>query len=214
MVNAGKGIVVSPNLATFVFWRKLMLRKTLVNISIIFFMAVLAAGCASNIQSYSEEGMDLMFYKRVAILPLENNSADEFSDERFGAVLSTAVLTHGQFEVVEKGDLKLFLREEVAGSDVTTLDKGMAQALAKQLKVEAYIAGSVDLYEVVRNGPYSYPVVAATLRMIDTKSGQIIWQANGSESGYTTSGRVFGFASEDIHQVSLRLANSLIQTMR
>lgn len=180
----------------------------------IFLFATTVTGCAKKIQFFSEEGMDFGFYNRVAILPLENNSGEDFADERFVDVLSTAVLTQGLFEVVEKGDLKLFLREEVAGKDVTSFDRATSQSLATHLKVEAYIAGSIDSYEVVRSGPYSYPVVAATLRMIDAQSGRIIWQANGSETGYSAWKRVFGFSSDDIHPVSLRLVRKLLQTMR
>ena len=190
-----------------------MLTRIFAAISLIFF-AITVSGCATRVQSFSEKGMDYGFYRRVALLPLENHSEEEFADERVADILSTAIMQRGLFEIVQKGDLDLFLREEVPGRDVTSLDKETGGKLAKLLKVDAYISGSVDSYETVRNGSYSYPVVAATIRMVDTESGRIIWQANGSETGYSTSQRIFGMASEDIHQVSLRLMQKLLQTMQ
>ena len=181
----------------------------------LFLFAILLAGCVNkNLEFFSDEGMDFAFYNRIAILPLENNSEDEFSDERLAAILSTLVLNQGLFSIVEKGDLKVFFSEEVAGRDVTFLDKETSGQLAKNLKVEAYIVGSVDSYQIVRNGSYSYPVVSATLRMVDAKTGSIVWQAHGSESGYNSWQRIFGLASENIHQVSLRLVKNLLQTMK
>ncbi|PLX89822.1 MAG: hypothetical protein C0618_00430 [Desulfuromonas sp.] len=184
-----------------------------VRLILLAMIGVLLTGCAKRIETFSEEGLDFSFYSRVAVLPFENNSEDEYADERMVDILTTAVLKRGLFEVVEKGDLKHFFREEVAGRDVTSLDQASAKVLAKNLKVDAYIAGSVDSYETVRNGPYSYPVVAVTLRMVDANSGRIVWQAHGSESGYRTWQRIFGFASNDIHQVSMQLLAKLFKTL-
>lgn len=190
-----------------------MLKRLLLTISLLCFV-VSFSGCAKRIQYFSEEGIDYGFYNTVALLPLENNSGDEYAAERFSDVLMTAVLKNGLFDVVEKGDLKLFMRNEVAGKDMTSIDKQAAAKMAKFLKVDAYIAGSVDGYEIVRSGSYSFPVISATLRVVDTNTGQVIWQANGSESGYSTSQRILGIASADMHQVSLRLVEKLLQTMK
>lgn len=186
----------------------------IVAVVVLFLFVCLASGCAPKVEFFAEEGMDLAFYSRVAILPLENNSEEDFADERLANILSTAVLTQGLFEVVEKGDLRVFFNEEIAGREVTSLDKETSQRLAKNLKVEAYIVGAVESYEIVRSGSYSFPVVAATLRMVDAKTGRIVWQAYGSEDGYSAWQRVFGLVSDDIHQVSLKLVKNLLRTMQ
>jgi hypothetical protein len=49
--------------------------------------------------------------------------------------------------------------------------------------------------------------------MVDAKTGKIIWQATGSESGYSTWGRIFGLASDDANQVSFRLVRNLLNTL-
>ncbi len=42
----------------------------------------------------------------------------------------------------------------------------------------------------------------------------IIWQASATESGYKTFDRLFGFASEDANQVTLRLVQRLLNTIQ
>jgi hypothetical protein len=75
------------------------------------------------------------------------------------------------------------------------------------------MTGSIDDYKDVRNGSYTYPVIAATLRMIDIKTGKVIWQASADESGYSTAGRLFGLSSEGTNEVLFRLIDKLLNTM-
>ena len=179
-----------------------------------FLLASLAlAGCASAPKYYVGESMALGHVKRIAVLKLENHTQTKFVEERLRDIISTEILSRGLFEVVEKGDLERFFREEVARKKHETLDIATAQRLARGLKVDAYLAGSVDDYSVNRSGPYAYPVIAATLRIVDAKTGKIIWQATGSESGYSSWGRIFGLASDDANQVSFRLVRNLLNTL-
>jgi len=72
----------------------------------------------------------------------------------------------------------------------------------------------VDTYEEKRDRNYSYPVVALTLRLIDGASGQIIWQASGTETGYSTTERLFGITPKDLSQVSFQLVDRLLRTLK
>ncbi len=194
--------------------RKIKKLSGLPLVVLVFTLLVALSGCAVTQQSFIAEGVDLGYVERIAILPLENNTDDTFAAERVRDILSTSILAQGYYNVVEKGNLARFLNEEVASDKGTLLDKSVAQRLGKDLKVDAYIAGAIDDYRQVSNGPYSYWVVAATLRLVDIKSGEIIWQASGTESGYNTFQRLFGFASQDSNQVSLRLVQRLLNTIQ
>ncbi len=172
------------------------------------------AGCArSGPAHYAAETLGLGYVKRVVVLPLENHTDETFAHERFQDAVTTEILRRGLFEVVEKGEAQRFLREELVRKDQETLDLATAQRLGQELSVQAYIAGAVEDFSERQNGNYSYPVVAATLRLIDVKTGQIIWQSSGSETGYSTFNRMFGFVGADINQVSYRLAQRLLGTI-
>ena len=173
----------------------------------------LLGGCASVPKHYAAESLGLGYVKRVVVLPFKNHSEAKFAEMRFSDVVITEVLSRGLFEVVEKGEAQRFMNEELIKQDQDSLDLNTAMRLGQELNVQAYLAGAVEDFSSVRNGNYSYPVIAATLRLVDVSTGQIIWQASGSESGYRTFDRLFGFASEDVNQVGFRLAQRLLATL-
>jgi hypothetical protein len=76
------------------------------------------------------------------------------------------------------------------------------------------MTGSVGIYDENRNGSYTYPVVSVTLCLLDVRNNKIIWQASASETGYGTWSRMLGFASEDFNQVSFRLAQKVLSTLK
>lgn len=172
------------------------------------------SGCVSTpTTSYIDPTVDISYITKVAVLPFENHTATKLVEERVRDIASTEVLSRGLFSVVEKGDLERFIREEVAAREYYSLDLATSRRLIPRLKAQAFLAGSVDDFSEVRNGAYSYPVVAITLRLVDSDTGQILWQASGHESGYRTADRLFGFASDDINQVTFKLVARLLETM-
>lgn len=172
------------------------------------------AGCASGpTTSYVNENVSFGYIEKVAILPFENHTQNKMVEERVRDIVTTEVLSRGLFDVVEKGDLARFLREEMVVREHQSLDQATAKRLIPRLQAQAYLAGSVDDFSEVRNGSYSYPVVALTLRLVDAESSRIIWQASGHASGYSTVDRLFGLASEDANQVTFRLVDRLLDTL-
>jgi len=171
-------------------------------------------GCvAGPTTSFVNENVSFGYIEKIAVLPFENHTDENHAGERMRDIASTEVLSRGLFEVIEKGDLDRFLREEMVVREHFSLDQATARQLATRLKAQAYLAGSVDDFTEMRNGPYSYPRISLTLRLVDCESGKIIWQASGHESGYSTVDRLFGLASEDANQVSFRLVKSLLDTL-
>ncbi|MEJ2200967.1 MAG: CsgG/HfaB family protein [Desulfuromonadaceae bacterium] len=170
-------------------------------------------GCATT-PHYTSEAVGIGYVKRIVILPFENNSGTKFAEERFRDVIATEILSRGLFDIVEKGEAQRFLREELVRKEQENLDLATANRLGEDLGVEAYLAGAVEEFEEKQNGAYTYPLVSVTLRMVDVKTGQIIWQASGSESGYSTLDRMFGFVSDDANTVSFRLAGRLLATLK
>lgn len=173
----------------------------------------LLVGCSTP-RHYAAEALGLGYVKRIVILPFENHTEVKFAEERFRDVIATEILSRGLFDIVEKGEAQRFLREELVRKEQETLDSAAAQRLGEELNVEAYLAGAIHDFGEKQNGTYNYPLVSATLRLVDVKTGQIIWQASGSESGYRTFDRLFGFVSKDISHVSFRLAGRLLKTLR
>jgi TolB-like protein len=172
-------------------------------------------GCASNTQqSYVDETLGVGFVKKIAILPFENNTSEKFVEERLRDTVTTEILSRALFDVVEKGELQRFLRQEVLAKKENLLDLQTAKRMGQELSVEAYLAGSVDDFTENRNGSYTYPVLAATFRLVDANTGKILWQVTASESAYSTWDRIFGLASEDSNQIGFILVRKMLDTLQ
>ncbi len=192
------------------------LMKEVVNVrkfALSLMLVSLLGGCSTP-RHYAAEALGLGYVKRIVILPFENHTESKFAEERFRDVVATEILSRGLFDIVEKGEAQRFLREELVRKEQETLDTAAAQRLGEELGVEAYLAGAVQDFGEKQNGTYTFPLVSATLRLVDVKTGQIIWQASDSESGYRTIDRLFGFVSDDISHVSFRLAGRMLNTLQ
>jgi TolB-like protein len=192
-----------------------MIGKNLLR-ALLLLAALSVAGCATSPEEtryFKDDKVQLELLQKVAVLPFVNNTQTKLVENRFSNIVTTEILSRGLFEVATTGDVLAFLREEVRG-DPTAVDAGVARKMGRALKVDAYLTGAVEIYDMERNGSYSYPVIAVTMQLIDIKSGRIIWQAAGGDTGYGAWSRVFGLASDDFNQVSFRLARKLLDTMQ
>lgn len=196
----------------------LNLRKTklsgrlLVKVVLIFLLLLSVAGCASEKKHFLDENVEIDLLRKIVVLPFENHTQTKYVENRMRDVITTEILSSGLFDVVADGDVLRFLKDEVSGKP-EAVDTEVARRMGRELEVEAFMTGAVDIYDENRNGSYTYPVVAVTLRLLDVRNNKIIWQASASETGYGTWSRVFGFASEDFNQVSFRLAQKVLATL-
>ena len=171
------------------------------------------SGCTTkDLRFFRDENVELELLQRIAVIPFANNTQTTLVEKRLSNITITEILSRGFFEVVATGDVLTFLREEVRG-DSTAVDAKVARQMGRVLEIGAYLTGAVEIYKDERNGSYTYPVVAASMQLIEIRSGKIIWQAAGSATGYKTWSRVFGLTSDDFNQVSFRLVQKLLDTM-
>ncbi len=187
-------------------------RGSLVKVVLVFLLLLLVVGCASEKNHFLDENVEIDLLRKIVVLPFENHTQTKFVENRMRDVITTEILSRGLFDVVADGDVLRFLKDEVSGKP-EAVDTKVARRMGRELEVEAFMTGAVDIYDENRNGSYTYPVIAVTLRLLDVRNNKIIWQASASETGYGTWSRVFGFASEDFNQVSFRLAQKVLATL-
>jgi len=190
-----------------------MIKRSFLILLLLSMAFITSCATKQKIDYFIREGVDPSYIKRVAVLKLENNSQDSFAAERIRNIVITEILALGLFDVVDKALVDMILEEEALGEKIL-LDKAALRRLAKKLGVQGLITGSVDTYEIVREGTYSYPVIAITLRLVDGATGEVIWQASGSINGYSTIGRLFGLRPKDYTQLSFELVRRLLETLK
>ncbi len=162
----------------------------------LFFVFILLSACGtvSTSVKYAVKPKTVAQIKRIAVLNFKNNSNNRYAAGRARDFVSTALLQKG-FDVAPQGQvdreaMRVGLR---AGMYFDPRDLHL---LAEALKVQGFVAGSVDQYKIERRGMYTYPIVSLTLRIINP-DGKVVWQASGIKNGYSTLGRIFGLKSED-----------------
>lgn len=185
---------------------------TVIRVFLVLLLLLACVGCASEKTFFLDEDVEINLLRRIAVLPFSNHTQTKFVENRMRDVITTEILSRGLFDVVADGDVKRFLKDEVNGKP-EAVDAKIARRMGSELGVEAFMTGSVDIYDENRNGTYTYPVVAVTLRLLDVRNNKIIWQASSSETGYGTWSRILGFASEDFNQVSFRLAEKILSSL-
>jgi len=173
--------------------------------------ATCLSGCgnSSNLtQSYMRESASLAYIKTVAVLPFEGSDRAP----RIRELTTTQLLASGLVDVVDKGRVDSFLKQE-AIEPQAPLDNFTIKRIGESLNVNAVLRGSVEEMDEVR-GNSKFKEIIITLRLIDTETGLLIWQASGRGSGYSLSDRLFGFSPKDSYTVTLALLDALFATLR
>jgi len=191
-------------------------KKSLCIAAVMALLLCLPAGCSltggAGSRSFVRENVDLGYVEKIAVLPLQNNSKDEFAPEMLRDIIITRVFATKLFDVIDKGLVDSMLREEAIDAG-KPIDGPTARRLGQRLGVQALLLGTVDMATEGRKGSVVYPEMAATLRLLDTESGQVIWQASGNASGDSLWRRLFGLSGRDSYQVATGLVNDLIRTV-
>jgi len=168
-------------------------------------------GCGSQAnltQSYMRENASLSYVNTVAVMPFEGGDRAP----RIRELTTTQLLASGLVDVVDKGRVDSFMQQEAIPPNAA-LDNFTIKRLGESLKVDAILLGSVEQNENTR-GSSKYAEMIITLRLIDTETGLLLWQASGRGSGYSLSDRLFGFSPKDSFTVTLELLDALFSTLR
>jgi TolB-like protein len=176
-------------------------------------MLLLLSGCGggSVTKSFMRKDASLAHIQTIAVPPFENLGGGTGA-ERIREFTMTQVLATGLFDVADKGRVDSALRDEVIEPG-TPLDPTTLKRLGQRLGVQAFILGSVELTSESR-GSAVFPEITMTLRLIDSETGTLLWQASGRGSGYSLADRLFGMAPKDPFRVTMGLLNKLLATIR
>ena len=174
----------------------------------------LLSGCGgrSGLESFRRENIDIGFVRSVAVLPLQNNSKDDYVAERVRDITMTQVLSRGIFDVTDKGVVDSLLHEEAIDPG-KPLDRQTLRRLGQRLNVQAIILGTIDHADQGRKGAVMYPELSVTLRLLEVESGLVIWQSSGSEDGDSVWRRLFGLSAIGPFEVGLNLVNKMLSTI-
>ncbi len=175
-------------------------------------LSVYGCGAKTTTKTFLREEVDLSYITRIAVLPLENHTKNDFAAERIRDIITTQILAMKLFDVVDKGIVDSALRE-LAIEPGMSIDTPVLKRLGQRLNVQAFLLGAVEQMGESRKGASVYPEVSLTLRLVDSKASLVLWRASGHRSGYSVWDRLFGLAPKDTFEVSLALVHDMLSTI-
>ena len=94
-----------------------------------------------------------------------------------------------------------------------TITKETAKALGQALGIQGIILGSVEEYTIIRSSSGSYPEVSLTLRMIDPKTGSVMWAISHTEKGGRILPSILGIGEETLSETAIKATKNIVDTL-
>jgi TolB-like protein len=191
---------------------QILLKKTAVLLIIFILLPLLGCAGKNVVESFQRPEFDMTYIQKVAVLPFENESGNTLVAARCRQMTITQVLASGLFDVVDKMQVDSLLRDQAIPPG-TPIDAGTLRRLAQLLGVQGFIVGSLDEAFESQKGASVFLEISLTMRLIDSESGLVVWQASGRGSGYSLMDRLFGLSGKDAFQVTRDLILKLLGTL-
>jgi TolB-like protein len=156
-----------------------------------FILAILAACGGTTLEPFVSQ--DLRGGK-MAILPFDNLTESEGAGKSVENFMLVEFLKIPGVAVLDPGEVSLALshaRVRLA----TNIPKDTVITLGEELGADYLMIGTVHEFELQRmsgaGGSGEVPVISLSVRVVDAKTGKIVWAVNDSRSGKDNE-KVFG----------------------
>lgn len=191
-------------------WKKMKLRN------IILIAIVFMGGCGGSTIRYINPSANFSYIKRVAILPFNNLGDDRYAGERVRSAFTIDLMSREVFEVVEQGEVTkalggIFREAGVEEGRAVPVDKETLKLIGEKLSIQAVILGSVDEY--TSGGGGEGKIVSISIRMLDTSSGIILWQAKATKTSRSVVRKLIGIEEVDRSELTKDAVKSALDTL-
>lgn len=140
--------------------------------------------------------------RQVAVLPFK--ASTDLIGASASDIFSTALLQTGRYGLVERSQISGVLGEtELA---MAGMSDSAAIAAGRMLGADGVVLGTVDEYGTIAYNGKTYPVVGASVRMIDCTSGKVMWSVGLSSRSSNRLDTLSGHAR--------RVAGEMVDALR
>ena len=165
-------------------------------LAVLFLMCLIAgsAGCAAprHMPRYFDVNNPV---QKVALLPLKNDTSDVEGPELMRKKMSDVLYEHA-YVVLDTKESDQILRDRMGITLGGQLDMTTAQKLGEELGVQGVLYGTLMDFDETTTGYYNVRKVRATFKLVNTMTGQTVWQGGlGVKSEVQMSGRTGGAAT-------------------
>lgn len=149
--------------------------------------------------------------KIVAVLPFENLTAFPNAGDIVAELFTAELYSTGRFKVLDKEQIKRALEEkgiELPG----VIDRTFAQEVGSVLGVDGVFIGSVSEYWYrvrIEETREEEPAVGFNVRLVDTKTGAVVWAGSCSRSSYS----IFVYQRDSLNRVAQIIAKNMVKKL-
>ena len=159
----------------------------------VLIVCALAAGCAGS--SARPRQLPTAQRKAVILLPLENLTGRAENGDRYTRLVWALLARSGRFDAVDQGEVDGALGElriRSAGS----LTREQVLRVSGRLNARWIVAGTLLESGTVRTPDGDIPSFGLTLRVLDGRTGQVVWADMRARSGQDRE-TIFGWGREE-----------------
>ncbi len=165
-------------------------------LAVLFLMCLIAGsiGCAAprHAPRYFDASNPV---QKVALLPLKNDTSDVDGPELMRKKMSDMLYEHA-YVVMDTRESDQILRDRMGITLGGQLDMTTAQKLGEELGVQGVLYGTLMDFGETTTGFYNVRKVRATFKLVNTVTGQPVWQGGlGVKSEVQMAGRTGGAAT-------------------
>ncbi len=182
--------------------------STIICLIVILF---LLAGCASSLTPYVSRDFEA---GKMAILPFDNLSESQGAAKTMENFVLIEFLKRSSLGIVEPGQVMAAISQARVRL-ATSIPKETVIQLGQDLEVDLFMIGVVHEYKMQRltgaGGSGEIPVVSLSLRIIDSKTGNVVWAVNSNRRGNDRES-VFGVGRvQSLNELAGHIAMELAQ---
>ncbi|MCM2357201.1 MAG: CsgG/HfaB family protein [Geobacteraceae bacterium] len=160
------------------------IRSGVTMVLVLFFGAMLSGCQSSPIKPYISKNFKGGEGMKMAILPFDNMSKTQGAGKALENIMMIELLSRTPLTVVDPGEVSAALSQERVRM-TTTIKREAVRNLGKNMGVNFLMVGAIHEYDFQSFTGVSgaIPVIAITMRLIDTNSGDIVWAGNATRRG-------------------------------
>ena len=167
--------------------------------------------CNGGMKNYKRADIEPKILNRIAVLPLENLTPNEYADEKVRSLVIMDLLSR-DVDVIEQGEVMRVLRELRIRS-VRSISVREMQSLGEMLDVDVVIKGSVGTFDMKKGNAVSYPEVSIHLMLTDINSGEILWSAWHTSGGASFWTRHFGAEGTTLDETARKVIREVFDSL-
>ncbi|MFA6055319.1 MAG: GNA1162 family protein [Thermodesulfovibrionales bacterium] len=184
-------------------------KENRLNFLLFFILCIfLMTGCGPK--HYIREKIETAGIKKVAVMPFENFTADEYAAEKIRRIVIADLLSRG-VDVVEPGEITRIIRESKIKS-LSSIKTTEVQEIGKASGAYAIMMGSVEYYGISHGVSVNYPEVTANFKLMETSTGKVLWSVRHTSGGAGFWTRHFGSEGKSLSEAAGKVVREAMNT--